>query len=669
MTPVDRRAFLAQVAGGLAAAHLPLRAPVPAEPRRAGLGPRAFTPLPLGAIRPAGWLERQLRIQADGLSGHLDQFWPDVAQSQWFGGDAEGWERAPYWLDGAIPLAWQLGDETLKTRITSHIDYIVTHQRSDGWFAPYPVDAATHRYDMWAILLSNKVLAQYHDATGDDRVLQASLRSMRAMLTGLDVTPLYDWGRFRWFEGVIPAFHAFEQTGEPWLLDLARKLRAQGVDYSAIVASDDFRVATPRRGLWKWTKHGVNTAMATKAAALSWRLDQRRADRDFAGHMLDVIDRYHGQVTGMFSCDECLAGKNPLQGSELCSVVEFMYSLENLLSVFGGDRYAERLERLAYNALPAEIAPDMWSHQYVQQVNQAECTVNPDYGWSTNGPDSNIFGLAPNYGCCTANMHQGWPKFTAHLWMRTPDDGLAALAWAPCRVSTTLRGVPVHVAVDTDYPFREQVAFTVTAERAARFPLALRIPAWASGATLQVGSAPPERVAAGTMHRVEREWSGSTTVALHLPMTPVVTGRYNGAVALERGPLVYALRVGEDWSRINADKPQRELPHGDFEVRPGTPWNYGLAVDPAHPAAGVHFAEHQIGERPFSPDGAGMTATVKARRLPNWKLERGWAGEISPADVAWAEPGVPASTQPLEDVTLIPYGCTDLRITEFPRVG
>lgn len=654
----------------MVATRVPIRSEPIAVPHRGdALAPLAFTPLPLGTVRPSGWLLRQLRVAADGLSGHLDEFWPDVGASQWFGGTAEGWERAPYWLDGAIPLATLLDDPILKPRVASHIDYIVTHQRSDGWFAPYPVDASTHRYDMWAMLLVNKVLAQYHDATGDSRVLDASLASMRAIDAGLDRTPLYDWGRFRWFEGVIPAFHAWEHTRDPWLLDFARKLRRQGVDYAPIVASDDFRTPTPRRGLWKWTKHGVNTAMATKAAALSWRLDRRPSDRVFAAGMVDVIDRYHGQVTGMFACDECLSGKNPLQGSELCSVVEFMYSMEHLLATFGDDRYADRLERLAYNALPAEIAPDMWSHQYVQQVNQVQCTVNPEYGWSTNGPDSNIFGLEPNYGCCTANMHQGWPKFAAHLWMRTADDGLAALAWAPCRVATTVRGVAVEAAVDTDYPFRDTIGVSIRAAQPVRFPLVLRIPAWADGATVRIAGDETRAPAAGAYCRIEREWRGTTDLVIHLPMRAKITTRYNGAVAIERGPLVYALRVGEAWSRIDADKPQRELPHGDFEVRPATPWNYALLVDPARAGADVQFAEAPVGDRPFSPDGAGMTATVRARRLPDWRLEHGWAGEISPADVAWAETQSAPSGTPVEEITLIPYGCTDLRITEFPRAS
>ena len=671
MSSLDRRTFLTSIAAGVSAGRaIAGSARDIFQPARSagGLAEPAFRPLPLGAIRPAGWLERQLRIQADGLSGHLDEFWPDVGQSQWFGGTAEGWERAPYWLDGVIPLAWLLDDGPLKARITRYVEYIVSHQRADGWYGPYPIDAVAKRYDMWAILLANKVLAQYHQATGDARVLDAVVKSLRAVFDGLEKTPLFAWGKYRWFEGLIPAFHAYEQTREPWLLDLARKLRAQGVDYAALFETDDIKVPTPRRGLWKWTKHVVNTGMAPKASALSWRLDRRPADRAFPAKMIDVLDRSHGQVTGMFSGDESLAGRNPLQGTELCAVVEFMYSLEHLFSVFGESAFADRLERIAFNALPATLAPDMWSHQYDQQVNQVQCTINPEHGWSTNGPEANLFGLEPNYGCCTSNMHQGWPKFAAHLWMKTPDDGLVAAAWAPCRVETRLRDVPVSVSVNTDYPFRDVVRLTLTPGRRMRFPLVLRVPAWTEGARIRIGAGAEEPAAPGTLHRLDREWEGATEVTLRFPMRPKVSVRYNEAVAVERGPLVYSLRIGEQWTRVNADKPHRELPHGDFEIRPTTPWNYGLIVDPQRPADALRFEERPVGERPFSPDGAGVIAVARGRRIPSWKIVRGWAGEISPPDATSADAATVVSDQPVEEITLIPYGCTNIRITEFPRV-
>jgi hypothetical protein len=266
-------------------------------------------------------------------------------------------------------------------------------------------------------------------------------------------------------------------------------------------------------------------------------------------------------------------------------------------------------------------------------------------------------------------MHQGWPKFTAHLWMTTPDEGIAAAAYAPSRVTFSPHGVPAEIGLDTDYPFRETLTIAVAVNRPVRFPLVLRVPAWAEGASVRLGSGPEQPMRPGTFHRIEHDWTGTERLRVRFPMTPAASRRYNGAVAIERGPLVYALKIGEQWTRVNADKPHRDLPHGDFEVRPTTPWNYALEIDEEHPGASIRFDEVPIGERPFSPEGAGMRAAVSGRRIPSWTLAHGWAAEISPADAAWADPDRHVSDEPLETVTLIPYGCTNIRITEFPKLG
>ncbi len=638
-----------------------------------------FRPLPLGSIRPRGWLARQLRIQADGLSGHLDEFWPDIKESRWFGGDREGWERAPYWLDGVIPLAFLLDDPALKAKVNRYVDYILAHQAEDGWLGPGHMvwtagqsPTPLQHYDLWALFLILKALTQYGDATGDPRIAPAIERCLRRIERHIERAPLFNWAQFRWFESLISIYWLWEREqsaeGEGqeredstlWLRDLAIKLHAQGFHWREFFRRWPLTAPTSR-GRWTYMGHVVNNAMAVKAPALWWRLTGEKAERSAAADMIAKLDRYHGMVTGIFTGDECLAGKRPTQGTELCAVVEFIYSLEVLLSILGDPAFGDRLEKVTFNALPATFSPDMWAHQYDQQVNQVECSIRPGRPWNSNGPESNIFGLEPNYGCCTANLSQGWPKFAAHLWMRTADGGLAAVAYAPGSVTLELDGVPVRIVLETDYPFRETLHFTVTVDRPTRFPLLLRIPAWATDARLQVAGEAELPPRPGTFHRLERLWNGTTEVTLSLPMQPVLLPGYNNAVAVARGPLIYALAIGEEWRRVNEDLPHRELPHADWEVYPTTPWNYALAVSPATVARDVIFTEHPLGDCPFSPDGAPVSATVWGCRVPEWDMEDGSAAD--------PPPGPLPPTGPLEKLRLIPYGCTNLRVTEFPTVS
>lgn len=127
-------------------------------------------------LKPAGWLKKQLEIQAAGLSGHLDQVWPDIRDSRWIGGDKDGWERVPYWLDGFIPLAWLLEDKDLQARAKRYIDAILAQQQKDGWICPCSLEERPN-YDVWALFLLCKVLVVYEECSQDPRVEEAVYRA------------------------------------------------------------------------------------------------------------------------------------------------------------------------------------------------------------------------------------------------------------------------------------------------------------------------------------------------------------------------------------------------------------------------------------------------------------------------------------------------------------
>lgn len=609
-----------------------------------------LTPLPLGTIKPAGWLRRQLEIQADGLTGHLQEFWPDIRDSGWIGGKAEGWERFPYWLDGALPLSHLLDREPLKTYVTDAVDHILRNQQPDGWLGPVAYAGPGNRVrDPWPVFVAMKVLTQHAEATGDERVKEALVKFLAALDRQLDERPLYEWNRMRWQDAVLSLHWLRDHEGSSYPPHLFEKLHGQGFDWVKHLSDLPIRDKVTK---WDHASHVVNIAMGVKAPAVQYRETGDAAELGHALKMLEQLDRFHGQATGVFSGDECLAGRMPSQGTETCAVVEYMFSLEQLLAAFGDPRFADRLETIAFNALPASMSDDMWTRQYIQQVNQPVSRRAPKPIYTTNGDRANLFGLETNFGCCTANMHQGWPKFVSHLWMRD-GRGLTAVAYAPCTVQTEVAGTTTTLAVDTQYPFRERIAVMVTVDKPARFPIVLRIPAWCTAARLSVADEPSLECSAGSFHAVERDWRGTTRLVLDLPMPPQIERRERDAVVLRRGPLLLALGIGADWQVFDGAPPKVT-----YQVLPATPWNYALEIDTADPAASVRLEQRSLGDVPFGCAEPAVVATVKGKRVPAWDIER---------DAAMPPPQSPVrSAEPLVDLTLIPYAAAKLRITEFP---
>jgi uncharacterized protein len=638
----------------------------------------AYIRLPLGSVKPEGWLKSQLQAQAEGLTGNIDDFWPDLVNSSWRGGNGEAWERGPYYLDGLVPLAYLLNDANLIRKVKTWIEPIIASSSDTGWYGP------AKNKDRWPLAVANKVLMQYYEATNDNRSMEVLKNYFRYILKTPPDWPDKEWRGVRAMENAVTGYWLYRQTKEPWILDVIKSIENNSFDWtsyyekfpwdSAAVAEKKVPLNWGPEGL---TAHVVNNAMAIKYPGLWY---QQSGETRFRNAVFEGIEKYdlnHGQAGGRFSGDEHLSGKSPDRGTELCSVVEFMYSLEELYEILGDNSLADRLEMLAFNSLPGTTTPDMWAHQYDQQSNQV--VVNGEKRtWSTNGNYSNIYGLMPNFACCLANMHQGWPKFTESLWMATNDNGLAAVAYAPCTVTARVgKGREVTITEETEYPFNGAVKLKFNGKQSVVFPIYLRIPGWADSVTI---SYKQKTITGrkGTSVRLFARWDPGDEIEVVIPMKIRFENRFNNSTSILRGPLYFSLRINKEYKSVKLNYDNFGYKGSvDWEIDPLSAWNYGLMLDRININRGIELSVNKSGRYPFADKGdmvwsadsakyipwdkdAPVVITTRGMKIPEWTLKNNSA-DVPPISPVKPE-GIP------EIIQLVPYGCAKLRITEFPVI-
>ena len=629
---------------------------------REPLVPSAYIALPLGSVRPAGWLDRQLRGWAEGMTGRLDEVWPDVGPDNgWIGGPGDIWERGPYWVDGLLPLAHVLQDQRLIDKANVWVEAAIGSRQSNGYFGPVgerPQPRSTRPVpaeDWWPHMIMLKILQNHYEATGDSRVLELMGDYFSFQLRELPSKPLGHytwWGKQRGGENLASVHWLYNRTGDAFLLDLGQILYEQTERWATRPTEDP--------GRW----HVVNTAMGIKQPGL-WYAQTGAADDWIAvDRLIEWLMTNHGQPQGIWSGDEELHGTDPRQGVETCAIVEYMFSLETLLPIGGDLRHAEILEKVAYNALPAALSPRFGGRHYYQRPNQVACTLGRR-SFTVRHEDDTLIGLVTGYGCCTANLHQGWPKFVQHMWFATPDDGLAALVYGPCEVTARVGdGTEIRLVEETDYPFEETVRFTYHGPSGTAFPLHLHVPSWADDATIRVAGESLTVPAPGTVQRIDRVWSDGDRVELHLPMKVRSSRWHENSVALELGPLVMALPREEQWKRVGGGEP-----FGDWEIRTAEPWNYGIRqADLEEPEGAFEVMRGEVPEQPWASGtapgklsaGPPVQVACVGRRVPEWEPYGVDAGPIPWSPIR--------SGQVDEPLVLVPYGSTKIRITEFPVV-
>lgn len=629
-----------------------------------------YKELPLGAIKPQGWLREMLVRQKNGATGNLDKLYPIVMNERngWLGGDGDQWERGPYWIDGLLPLAYLLDDKALIAKTKPWVEWAIKSQQPDGYFGPtkdYSYERGMQRdnsRDWWPKMVMLKVLKQYYSATGDKRVITLMTNYFKYQLKELPSKPLDHWSfwaRYRGGDNLQVVYWLYDITGDKFLLDLGELVHKQTFDYTNAFLNTDM--------LSKFGSiHCVNLAQGIKEPIIYY---QQHRDNKY----LEATDKgfkdlriQNGMAHGLYGGDEDLHGNNPTQGSELCSAVEMMFSLESMLEITGKINYADQLEKIAFNALPAQVSDDFMDRQYYQQANQVMVTRHiRNFNQDHSGTDQ-CFGLLTGYPCCTSNMHQGWPKFAQNLWYQTADKGVAALVYSPSEVKTTVaNGIEVNFKEETNYPFEERIKFTLSMAKKVKsvtFPFHLRIPEWCKKGSVKVNGQVLKEAKGNQIVKIEREWKSGDVVELELPMHVFKNRWYENSVSVERGPITYALKMKEEVTRVKNDKDPIEYGKYYDEIRSSSPWNYGLIETHDNKLEEQYKVEKTgaVSNYPWNLQNSPISIKAKGRRIPSWQLYNEMTGPIPYSFVY----GIETSAE--EEITLVPYGCTNLRISQFP---
>ena len=637
---------------------------------RAPLVEAPLLKLPVGSIKPQGWLREYLLRQKDGLNGKLGTVsdWLDKNNNQWLSDAGDhGWEEVPYWLRGYCSLAYILDDEEMKKEAQVWFDAVLSNLKSDGFLGPHNYENGNP--ELWAQMVMLWALQTYYEYSGDARVLPAMTDYFKWEMNVPDSQFLKGlWQEKRGGDNLWSVLWLYNRTGDESLLPLIEKLHKNTSNW----AMDN--------DLPNW--HGVNVAQGFREPATYYMYSKDPSMLQATYNSFNTMRNRYGQVPGgMYGADENARSGyfDPRQGAETCAVVEQMASDEILMGITGDPFWADHCENVALNTFTAALTPDMKALRYITSPNMA-ISDEKLHGPSIDNNLRGMLSMSPfSSRCCQHNHGMGWPYYAEHLVMATADNGLATMLYTANETTAKVgaEGKNVTLTQTTNYPFDENVTITLASDGDVAFPLYLRIPEWANGATVKVnGEAVAAEGAAGKYVCLNRTWKNNDKVELTFPMEMSVdTWEQNkGSVSVNYGPLTLSLAIDENFEQHDSRDPEFNQDDSHWQagvdaslwpcyvLKPNSKWNYALVMDKGNKPVNfnVNKKEWPSNNFPFTAESVPFEFTAVGVEIPSWGYDETGMTDLLPTKYA------PRSEEK-RNIRLIPMGAARLRISAFPK--
>jgi uncharacterized protein len=652
---MQRRDFLMLGAAALAVDPLALTAEamVPAAHVGAAVTAAAsanyfgvFREAPPQSTKPRGWMREMLTRQVNGLAKHHAVSGFPYDTCLWAGDmpapkHGERWwpyEQAGYLVDGLERLGLVMDDAALLRESRASIEFVLANAAADGSLGPTNIGPTN-----WPHAVFSRCLLAEYEATKNTAILAAMTRHYLARPA--------DYGRgFRDCANVEAMVRLYGENGDAEMLAKAKRTYAM---FDQKYATTDLAHLSDDKASGE---HGVTFNETAKQPAILYLATGEQAMLDASLSAYRKIDRDDMLASGLHSAEEKLRGNDPALYHETCNISDYAWSVGYLLMATGDASCADHIEKTTFNAGLGSITKDFKAHQYFSSPNQV---VSRHGLVSSSNVNRVAFRPGHDTECCSGNVHRFLPNYVLRQWMRTPEGGIVAALYGASVHKTTVHGVPVTIEQQTEYPFSGTVTLTVRCPRPVAFPLHVRIPGWTERAGISVNGRQWQGLCQpASFETIARTFADGDTVRMTFPMPVRLRFWGAGAASIERGPLVYSLKLDEAATPVFGEKTSPEFPAWD--ILPASPWNYGLQVKGFDIASQVQVVERKVEGFPWDAGNSPIELRVPARRISAWTL---------PEKTIPALPEKPVGDGEVETVTLIPYGSTRIRLTVFPLLA
>ena len=634
---------------------------------------------PLGTINACGFLKEQMLRGKDGMCGHLHELEPGMINDPyinksyveaWGDGDQSGWGgeiSGNYWT-GYIQFAFTLNDAEMIKTAADWVDTMIKKQKTDGYLGTYyEEDASIHEdFNAWGTACAMRGLLAFYEATGRSDVFDAVYRCML-------------WFCDKWsgekktsYAGpyiVEPMIYVYKIMEDKRLLDFAE-------EYLEYICRHDLFATSYKsmlNGQFHYnSNHTAGLGCQVRIPAIVYSVTGKEEYLKATERRIGQVIEHSMHLTGApVSVSEFLGPVSSTAESEYCNFSYFNATYSYLACITGNAKYGELMERMFYNAAQGARKKDEKAIAYLSAPNQLYATDN-----SSNAMfDMQVYAPCYPISCCPVNAVAVVPEFVRGMLLHDENKNVYVMVYGPCKLCDRERSLKV----DTFYPFRNSASVEIESD--GRFSLNLRIPEWTRGYTVKVNSETINCIEKDGFAVAERDWKKGDRVEISFEAKVEIVkiddtdacGKH--PIAIKYGALVFSYHPEEKWTPIKGN-PMTALPEG---------WSW-YNVTPVHVEADLHDPHDRMGVRKYQI--SWNVALDEELSADDIKIEL-----VDKNGYPWENPMIklhthcykapdlcaPYPTKTFEpfgqyqyvtekrDLELVPYGCTNLRVTYFPK--